>query len=346
MLPVETVSVSSLSSDPWIINSRQDLTWFSGSALLGYGLIAIAFAYGGLPGKIVVAIALLIDGPHVYSTATRVVFDPNERKRLRFLWLALFPLCVLGPVVTLTLGFSWFFVFIAAWSHYHISKQHMGFVMIYKKKASERDDFKLDKYFTLASLILPFLYYLTAVMTGKRLMLLFLVPSVILTGYYGWHQLQKEQVNRPKLLLLAAFIPLQWLAWSYAAIEPHSPIRLLAAAVAVNIGHSFQYLRLIWLHNHNRYGTQNGLLGAISKKWIYFLGFAALLALPNHLSRYANDNLISAAMLGFLMFHFVVDAKIWRIRGDAQLANALGLGRTQPKPSVDVADQIGAISAA
>jgi len=310
---------------PWIINRRQDLTWFSGSALFGYALIALAIAFGGLPGKLAVGIGFAIDNPHVYSTTIRTVFDNKERARIRWLWLGILPLCVFGPIVTLLLGFASFFLFIAAWSQYHISKQHVGFVMIYKRKARERTDFKLDKAFTLTSLLLPFAYYLSAALVGSALFLLFFIPAVVIFLLYGWYQSRKSEINWPKLTLLVAFIPLQWLAWSFAAVDPKSPTRLLAAAVAVNIGHSFQYLRLMWFHNRNRYHDRPGLLGIVSRKWIYFLGFAVLLALPNYLAARAHDELISAAMLGFLMFHFVLDARIWRIRGDVELANALRL---------------------
>jgi hypothetical protein len=112
------VSVSAanlyINSSQWIIGRRDDLLFFVGSASLGYLLMAIAFAQGGLPGKIVAALGFALDGPHVYSTATRAVLDPAERKRQGLLWLALFPLCLIGPIVTYKFGFSVFFLGIAA----------------------------------------------------------------------------------------------------------------------------------------------------------------------------------------------------------------------------------------
>jgi len=326
----ETVSVSAanvnINSSPWIIGRRDDLLFFVGSASFGYLLIALAFAQGGIPGKIVAALAFALDGPHVYSTATRAVLDPAERKRQRLLWLALFPLCLIGPVVTYKFGFSVFFLGIAALSHYHLAKQHMGFVMIYKRKAGERDDFKADRYFTLGSLALPFMFYLSAIFTGTvSLLPIFLVPGVVLAGWYAHRQANKPKVNLPKLLLLSGVIPLTWLAWSFAAVEPWSPVRIVAAAVATNIGHSFQYLRLMWFHNHNRYSGRTGILGIASRKWIYFIGVAVLFSLPNNFAGYVKDDYLSAFMLGFLLFHFVLDSRIWRVRGDQELAKALNL---------------------
>jgi hypothetical protein len=313
-------------SSNWIISPRQDLLWFSGSALFGYTLVALAFVQGGLPGKLVAGLAFALDGPHVYSTATRAVFDSAERRRIRWFWLLLLPLCLIGPLITFKFGFSVFFFGIAALSHWHIAKQHMGFVMIYKRKAGERHDFKTDRYFSLISLALPFMFYASAVLTQSvSLLPLFLIPAVLVAGWYAHRQIKNPPLNFPKVLLLSGIIPLTWLAWSFAAVEPSSPVRLLAAAVTTNIGHSFQYLKLMWFHNHNRYSERSGVLGVASRKWIYFIGFAVILALPNHLAGYAQDDLLSSFMLGFLLFHFVLDSRIWRIRGDRDLANALRL---------------------
>src|ERR1051326_7315073 len=102
-LPINAVKGNAPTS-PWIINRNQDLFWFSGSALFGYLLIALAFAFGGLPGKLAAAIGFIIDNPHVYSTATRVVLDGKERAKIGLVWLFLMPLCVVGPVVTLMIG--------------------------------------------------------------------------------------------------------------------------------------------------------------------------------------------------------------------------------------------------
>jgi len=315
-----------INSSPWIIGRRHDLLFFVGSASFGYLLIAFAFAQGGLPGKLAAGLGFILDGPHVYSTATRALFDPAERKRQGLLWLALFPLCLIGPLLTYRFGFTIFFLGIAALSHYHIAKQHMGFVMIYKRKAGERDDYKADRYFTLGSLALPFMFYFSAVVLGTvKLLPIFLVPGVLLAVWYVHRQATKPRVNVPKVLLLAGVIPLTWLAWSFAAVEPWSPVRLLAAAVVTNIGHSFQYLRLMWFHNHNRYSERTGILGFASRKWIYFIGFAVILSLPNHFAGYAGDEYLSAFMLGFLLFHFVLDSRIWRLRSDAELARALNL---------------------
>ena len=311
----------------WIISRNQDLTFFICSALIGYTLLGIAIISGGLPGRFLVAFLFAVDGPHVFSTLTRAMIDGRERARLRLLWMVGFPICVITVwILVRTLGGDGSFIVIATLSHYHISKQHMGFVMIYKRKARETSDFRIDKYFTLSSLILPFLFYLSAVFTDSRSLLpVFLLPALVLACLYIYHQMQKDAVNTPKLLLLAVFVPLQWLAWSYAAADPHSVARLVAVGVVVNVGHSLQYLRLLYFHNSNRYGNSPGLLGLISSKWIYFFAAAVILALPSFAGTQLGNTYLRIAAVGFLFFHFVLDSRIWRVRGDAELARALQL---------------------
>ncbi len=318
----------SIASSSWIVSRRDDLVFFSGSALLGYAFVLLALAFGELPTRFLVAFAFAIDGPHVYSTATRALFDSKERKRLRGLWYLALPGCLLVcPLLVFFIGHAWFLVLIASLSHYHISKQHMGFVMIYKRKGRERDDYKVDKYFALTSLMLPFIFYLSAIVMGTPALLpVFLVPAITLGILYVWHERKRGWANKPKLVLLLAFIPLQWFAWGFAAAEPQSLSRLVSAAVATNVGHSLQYLRLMYFHNHNRYTGVAGFLATISRKWLYFLAVAIALASPlNLFLPYLAPPIIGSAAVGILFFHFVVDSKIWRVRGDPELARALQL---------------------
>lgn len=321
-----SASVLNIPSSGWIISRRNDLFFFIGSALFGYLLITLAIAQNGLPAVFLLLYAFTIDGPHVFSTLTRSLFDANERSKLRRLWLIGFPACVATiGALAIAAGTDAAFVVVACASHYHISKQHMGFVMIYKRKARETDDYRLDKYFTIASLMLPLGYYLSA-LAGLRIPLaFFLTIAIALAAYYAWHQTQKDSINTPKLLLLAAFIPLQWFTWSYAAGDPHSSARLVVAGVAMNVGHSFQYLRLMYFHNHNRYADRSGFLGLVNRKGIYFIATVIALALPNFISLQINTFYLSALVVGMLLFHFIVDSRIWRVRGDRELAQALRL---------------------
>jgi hypothetical protein len=99
---------------------------------------------------------------------------------------------------------------------------------------------------------------------------------------------------------------------------------MLALIIVTNIGHSFQYLRLMWFHNNNRYAQRDGLLGLISRKWLYFIAAAFLLSIPTQLIK-TNGSLLAVIPYTLVMFHYIVDSKIWRVRGDTELAQALRL---------------------
>jgi hypothetical protein len=307
----------------WIINKPQDLIFFTGSAIFGYALLFIGLAFGTFPALLTVLLALLIEGPHVYATATRALFDPEERKRIGLTWWVLMLLCCISPVISWLIGFRAFSLLVACWAVYHTAKQHVGFVLIYRRKARERANFRLDKWFTLASQLLPFAFFLSTLILGTMKALpVFLTAGIVMSAIYANQQSRNENRNWPKLILLILFTPLHWFAWIYAAT---SPSRVLIATLMVNIGHSLQYLRLMWFHNHNRYQTHAGLIGLISKKWVYFVTVAVLLAVPSFVMRQSDNQAISSAALGFLMFHYVLDARIWRVRNDPELAAALNL---------------------
>src|SRR5580692_12591803 len=203
----------------WIISRRDDLTWFIGSAAISY--LALILMAVGFPITLIYLIWLVgIDGPHVIATVTRTYFDRQERKRLGwFLWV-IFPLVVVGPVMVWAGQGSLFFLFAVCWQHYHIAKQHFGFVMLWKAKNKERDplDLKLDRWFLLTSTILPLTLFVikTRLMAFQAVQWLgaaSLVVYLVFTGVYVARQIQKYRrslpMNTPKLLLFGVLVPLQ-----------------------------------------------------------------------------------------------------------------------------------------
>jgi len=142
--------------------------------------------------------------------------------------------------------------------------------MLYKHKAGEGDrtDFLLDRWFLLASLMLPFWRFAVSSFYPGMLTVAFvwILDQLLLTGYavlaalFAFRQVRKHRagvpLNVPKLMLLAAVVPLQWVALRYAATASDGIVR---AGIILGLFHSFQYHRLMWFHNHNRYtgGKQN-----------------------------------------------------------------------------------------
>ena len=332
------------SATRWIISQREDLTWFIGSALAGY--LAIALMAAGFPVMPIQFVwFFVIDSPHVLATATRTYLDKEERRKLGWLlWIPL-PLLLVGPAMAFAGKVSIFFMFAFCWQQFHVTKQHFGFMMMYKAKNRERDayDRKIDRWFLLFSLFVPLAWFVLRTepalehWLGSAVSLAW-IKNAVLLGYgalcTAWllRQAQKlragAEMNWPKLWLLAGVVPLQWLALLFAAQFGRSGF--LQAAIPLGIFHGLQYHRLMWFHNQNRYSgpeaiERNGLAAVLAKKFWRYLGVAIALNfvlefLPQALFQ---DKAVQAALWGIPFTHYVLDSKIWHVRGDRELADAL-----------------------
>jgi hypothetical protein len=327
----------------WIISRHDDLVWFIGPAAISY--LALALMAAGFPiTPIYLTWFLAVDGPHVMATVTRTYLDTRERKRLGwFLWIIV-PFCFIGPAMVWAGQASLFYLFAVCWQHYHIAKQHMGFMMLWKAKNKERDpvDLKLDRWFMLSSTVLPLAVFVikTRLMVWRPVQ----TPSQILEWaailayaifavIYVGRQVKKFRagipLNLPKLMLLSVLVPLQWIAFLYAASFGADGI--LRAGITLGLFHSFQYHRLLWFHNKNRYSTpgapeQYGLAAFFARDLGYYIFIAlglhfALNVLPQ--AYFPAVQWLQAAIWGIPFTHYMLDSRIWRVRGDKELAAAL-----------------------
>jgi hypothetical protein len=336
--PSSAASPSIPTATKWIISQREDLTWFIGSALAGYAAVALMWA--GFPLLPLQAVWFFgIDGPHVLATVTRTYADRAERKKLGwFLWIVA-PLLLVGPVAAMTGHAGAFFLAAFLWQQFHVVKQHFGFVMIYKAKNRERNavDRTLDRWFLLGSLFAPMALFL---MKTLHLYETSRLPDAIVAAYAAlaaaWLirqsvKLRKgEPMNWPKIALLAAVVPLQWLALEYGA--RFGTAGSLQAAIPLGLFHGLQYHRLMWFHNRNRYSSpqaaeRNGLAAKLASNVAIYLTVAIglqflLTFLPQVLF---PGQIMQAAVWGFAFTHYLLDAKIWRVRSDKELAAALRL---------------------
>ena len=304
----------------------------------------MALLAAGVPPLPLLLLWLLgVDGPHVLATVTRTYFDKLERAKLGgMLWVPV-PLLLLGPVAVALGHGAWFFLFAVCWQQFHVVKQHFGFVMLYKAKNRERDprDLFLDRWLLLTSLFVPLGLFvlrtrpaLTTLAPLGWLAQAAVIGSVALVVAWSWRQVTKfragSAMNWPKIALLLAVVPLQWLALLYAS--QHGPDGIVSAAITLGLFHSLQYHRLLWFHNRNRYGhadagTKYGLAArTASHVLIYFsIGAGLYLVLVFLPQIVFPGEMTAAAVWGFSFAHFVLDAKIWRVRSDRELASALRL---------------------
>jgi hypothetical protein len=348
-----------LIAEGWIINRRDDLVWFIGSVIASYAFLLANLAIGVSLAVLTWIWALGFDGPHVFGTVSRTYADREERKsRARLLYGSLL-LFLLGPTMVLagraeifgtTAWGLLFFLFASLWAYYHLVKQHYGFMILYKKKNDDlaEIDNLIDRSFILLGMTYPLLHFLAnneaaasrfpfPTTSGPFLWLTnlvlfsFIVSLLMLVVRQAQRLYLRRAVNLPKLVLLAAAVPMHWVV--LMMLEP-SPQGALAAVAALTIYHNIQYHRIIWFHNRNKYGREGapdyGAASIINKSFWRYFGFAFAFGAAYHVPHYtiiAPDGMAMAFIWGGAFIHYYLDSKIWRVRRDATLNENLRMSR-------------------
>lgn len=276
----------------WLKDRRWDLTFISLSILLVaspyliyLGMLQLprlvtplAAAAGTTPddlsrNAVNLLVALLVGGPHMYSTFTRTALDNDFAKKNRgFLLSSLFipAIVVLMAVVNLSLLLTVFFF----WASIHVLHQIIYITDLYNQRQIGR----LTRFSRLSdyALILTCLYPLAAwrIASGT-----FVIGTTDISGFIG-----SIVPLGPWMVWLASFAFLAALfVWigktvvEYRRGILHGPKTIflgLTAAVSffvpmlgnldtafqgMNVWHSLQYLALTWMINHLRW--QRGELG-------------------------------------------------------------------------------------
>ena len=325
----------------WIISRRVDLARVIGSAAAGY-IYLLAYTV------LLVPITLLwwfwsvgFDGTHIFGTASRTFFDSEARaKYSRLLYGSLLFFFALGPAMVLAGWKGWLYLLVGVWAYYHVIRQHYGFMVLYKVK--NRDlrplDNVLDRVFIGVMMVLP-PFHRFFIHHPKELGIPFSFPSLevpmwVLAGatalVYAARQWQRwrdrDPVDLPKLLLFAAVIPLHWLTFAFMSWQ--------AAVPTVTIVHNLQYHAIVWFHNRNRYGTEESgqrhgrIPAAVGRSLLAYaavgLVFSALYRIPGFELGKVSD-LAFGLFCGFGLTHYYLDSKIWRVRHDPGLREALQL---------------------
>jgi hypothetical protein len=356
----------------WIINAREDLIWFVGSVAASY-LLLVLYVTGVLPLiPMVAGWAILIDAPHVFGTLSRTYFDASEWKTRKRLLLGSLLFFVVGPVmVLLGVGFTFFFI-AALWAYYHLVKQHYGFMVLYKKKNNDLApvDNALDRLLLMFAFNYPFVAFIAGDPTAmarvppvlrsgvNSVAMLLLGGTIVLGIVWVGRQIQRlwlrQQLNGPKYLLLAAAIPMHWVA--LLTPMPAKPIALVAI---LTIYHNLQYHRLIWFHNQKYSAgartscppegeartdlrSKYGPAALISRRLLYYIAFGIVFGVIyqgprqylGYLNLHTGDSpaalsvpvqLGIAFLWGYAFIHYYLDSRIWRVRRDPSVGKALNM---------------------
>lgn len=325
----------------WFISRRVDLSLVIGSGAAGY-LYLILYAALHVPiGYLWWFWSIGFDGTHIFATASRTFFDRDARARQsRLFFGSLVFFFALGPAMVLAGLKGWLYLLVGIWAYYHVIRQHYGFMVLYKVK--NRDlaplDNRLDRIFLGVLTIAPpfhrfFIHHpeeLGIPFSFPRMEVPLLAICVATVVLYFARQIQRarahEPVNLPKLLLLGAVIPLHWLTFAFMSWE--------AAVPTVTIVHNLQYHAIVWFHNRNRYaGASTASHGripiAVSRSLLAYaavgLVFSALYRIPGFELGKVSD-LAFGLFCGFGLTHYYLDSRIWRVRHDPGLRQALQLG--------------------
>jgi hypothetical protein len=153
-----------------------------------------------------------------------------------------------------------------------------------------------------------------------------MVTALVYLGRQAMRLAAGEPFNRPKFLLLASIVPLHWLTFAFVSWKAATPI--------VTIVHNLQYHAIIWFHNRNRYGsaesaTRNGFIPhTVSRNLLAYaaigLVFSAAYRIPGAHLQTVSD-LAFGFFCGFGLTHYYLDSRIWRVRHDPGLREALQL---------------------
>jgi hypothetical protein len=236
-------------------------------------------------------------------------------------------------------------------------------MVLYKKKNADLApvDNALDRLLLLFALNYPFVEFIrrdpSAMARVPQLLhssvnfvaLALLIGTIVLGLAWFARQIQRavtrQPLNVPKYLLLAAAIPMHWVV--LLTPMPNKPIAIVAI---LTIYHNLQYHRLIWFHNQKYQGPaplreKFGAAELISRRLLYYIAFGILfgliyqgprqylgyLVLRNHPSAAGLGEPSFAIQLGisflwgYAFIHYYLDSKIWRVRRDPAVGQALNM---------------------
>ncbi|SHM16616.1 hypothetical protein [Hymenobacter psychrotolerans] len=338
---------------PWIRSAAFDGLWILGPpflALLVVALVPPVFRSSSrMPVWAWVALVVLIDVAHVYSTLFRTYFDPVRRRRFRtLLWLV--PLgCYVAGVALHWAGGLWFWRVLAYAAVFHFVRQQYGFLRLYsRQEKASAGSRQLDAVLIYAATLYPLLWWHLSsprnfnwFVAGDFVQYDWPMGRAVLTGLYGallgayclkefrlWRR--SGRFNQPRNLLLLGTA----LSWYGGIVLFNGDLAFTLLNV---VAHGIPYLALVWATSqpaapahktarhwwHGRYGVALflGLLFGLAYLeegiwdglvWREHAGvFGFFQQLPS-----VSDSLGLALLVPLLALpqatHYVLDGFIWR----------------------------------
>ncbi|WP_460976457.1 hypothetical protein [Spirosoma knui] len=284
---------------PWIKNP-----WFDGLYVLAPPFVALLVVLA-LPDRFKttdempvvgwVALVLLVDVAHVYSTLFRTYFD-NVRFRRQQTVFILVPIgCYVAGVALHSFNHLLFWRCLAYLAVFHFVRQQYGFMRIYSRtEKAPTWASRLDMIVIYASTIYPIVWWhLTPgrhfnwFVDGDFIQTEFALVKLLTSALYGillvlymakeiWLYIQTRWFNWPRNLLIIGTV----LSWYFGIIYFNGDLAFTMLNV---VSHGIPYMALIWISSQSEVEAQrkanNSTLLAIARRsWLIFIGMLVLLA--------------------------------------------------------------------
>jgi hypothetical protein len=313
----------------------------------------------GHPAVVVLLLwGVVFDGTHVWATYARTFFAPDAESRAGLPGTWAWGVILIGPAAAVldawlfashpsVIGqagalFASFLAFAYLWAYYHLVRQHYGFMMLYRRKEAASPPhldvlvlwigsgyafvrFTLGDAYVRSGLpaVLPPSWLagarvaldlaFAAVMAG--LAIYYLVDRARTPATDGRHRLG------PKHLFLLIVVVFQIVVF-------RTLTSLLTITATLTIFHNLQYHRIVWQYER---GHGRLPMRTLARFLAFGLVFGVLWYGPRTMGPALAPNDLARNMLvglgwGIAFHHYVVDARIWRVRRSPALAQALDAG--------------------
>ncbi len=132
----------SLSLGPWLWGAQVDLAVFGGTALLAFVLVALGRVFGWhqaaeSPAWVWLALVLLVDVAHVYSTIFRTYLDGEELQARPVRYIAVPIACYAVGIGLHFVSSGLFWTVVAYAAVFHFIRQQVGWVAVYRARAGQ-----------------------------------------------------------------------------------------------------------------------------------------------------------------------------------------------------------------
>lgn len=328
----------------WLRSPRFDAFFIGGIALLALTSGAVIAARPDLFVLIFLADLWLLGYHHVVSTFTRLCFDRASFEQHKALVLYL-PIAVVAAVTLVFYGFgTWALMTVYLyWQWWHYTRQSRGISKAYAAKSRDRQSGNpliasiafwsvpiagilavsarspgLFLWTPLWTLPVPQWLAETAIALAASAVLLWIVDQIRIS--------RRGQMALPYVLFMLSHFAIYATAYIYFTDLNHG-------WVVINIWHNAQYIAFVWIFNNRRFASginpQHRFLSMLSQPgrvWLYLL---VCVTISTAFYTAVTRTVEALALMPYIVIfyqtinihHYLVDAKIWKLRKQAVSAN-------------------------